>query len=66
MSSEQVAETQPQSGKESKLPTTQKTWRIKGKGKPEVALELVDNSPIPKLSKGELLVKVQAVALNPV
>ena len=52
--------------KESILPEKQKTWRVTGKGKPEDVLKLVDDSPIPKLSQGQILVKVQAASLNPV
>ena len=52
--------------KESVLPEKQKTWRVTGKGKPEDVLKLVEDSPIPKPSKGQILVKVQAVSLNPV
>ncbi|KAI0735098.1 NAD-P-binding protein [Earliella scabrosa] len=49
-----------------KLPTTQKSWRVLKSGKPAEALALAD-TPVPtKLKKGEILVKVQAAALNPV
>ncbi|KAI0756937.1 NAD(P)-binding protein [Daedaleopsis nitida] len=48
------------------IPTTQKSWRVTGKGKPADVLKL-DDTPVPtKLGKGEILVKVQAAALNPV
>ena len=47
------------------LPTTQKSWRLLGKGEPAKVLALAD-TPVPKPKKGEILVKVQAAALNPV
>ncbi|EIW64614.1 NAD-P-binding protein [Trametes versicolor FP-101664 SS1] len=51
---------------EKKIPATQKTWRVTRKGKPEDVLKLAD-APVPtKLKKGEILLKVQAAALNPV
>ncbi|KAI0669841.1 NAD-P-binding protein [Trametes maxima] len=54
------------SGADKKLPSTQKAWKIARKGKPEDALSFTD-TPVPaKLKKGEVLVKVQAAALNPV
>ncbi|TFK93483.1 NAD-P-binding protein [Polyporus arcularius HHB13444] len=50
-----------------KIPATQKSWRAVRAGEPEKALALSDNTPVPsKLKKGEILVKVQAAALNPV
>ncbi|KAI0639459.1 NAD-P-binding protein [Trametes polyzona] len=50
----------------STLPTTQKAWRVTRRGKPQDVLALSD-APVPtKLRKGEVLVKVQAAALNPV
>ncbi|KAI0375056.1 NAD-P-binding protein [Pilatotrama ljubarskyi] len=49
-----------------KIPATQKSWRVTAKGKPAKVLKLVE-TPVPaKLKKGEVLVKVQAAALNPV
>lgn len=49
-----------------KIPATQKTWRVTRKGKPEDVLKFTD-APVPaKLKKGEVLIKVQATALNPV
>lgn len=51
---------------EKKIPATQKTWRVTRKGKPADVLKLTD-APVPaKLKKGEVLLKVQAAALNPV
>lgn len=48
------------------LPAMQKSWRAMRSGKPADVLALVD-VPVPaKLKKGEVLVKVQAAALNPV
>ncbi|KAH9919581.1 hypothetical protein B0H21DRAFT_702118 [Amylocystis lapponica] len=48
------------------LPTTQKAWTVVRKGDPSTALELRPDAPVPKLSNGEALVKIQAAALNPV
>lgn len=51
----------------STIPATQKTWRPVRSGEPAKALALADDVPVPsKLKKGEILVKVQAAALNPV
>ncbi|OJT04701.1 hypothetical protein TRAPUB_4495 [Trametes pubescens] len=51
---------------EKQIPETQKTWRVTRKGKPADVLKLAD-APVPaKLKKGEVLLKVQAAALNPV
>ncbi|RPD55791.1 NAD(P)-binding protein, partial [Lentinus tigrinus ALCF2SS1-6] len=51
----------------SKIPATQKSWRAVRSGEPAKALALTDSTPVPvKLKKGEILVKVQAAALNPV
>ncbi|KAH9898345.1 NAD-P-binding protein [Cubamyces lactineus] len=50
-----------------KLPATQRSWRITGSGEPAKVLKLAEDTPVPaKLKKGEVLVKVQAAALNPV
>ena len=40
------------------LPTTQKSWSVQGTGEPAKVLELAD-TPVPKPTKGEILVKVQ-------
>ncbi|KAF9643579.1 NAD(P)-binding protein, partial [Thelephora ganbajun] len=48
-----------------RLPTERRVWRIVGKGSSE-ALVLENHAPLPKLKRGEVLVKVQAVSLNPV
>ncbi|KAH9915045.1 NAD-P-binding protein [Epithele typhae] len=48
------------------LPKTQKSWRPTAKGKPADVLKLREDTPIPPLTKGTVLVKVHAVALNPV
>ncbi|KAI0655133.1 NAD-P-binding protein [Cubamyces menziesii] len=55
-------------GKENtKLPTKQKSWRATRRGEPAKVLKLAEDTPVPaKLKKGEVLVKVQAAALNPV
>ncbi|OSD03381.1 NAD-P-binding protein [Trametes coccinea BRFM310] len=56
-----------EASKENKLPKTQRSWRITGKGEPAKVLKLASDTPVPaKLKKGEVLVKVQAAALNPV
>ncbi|KZT11465.1 NAD(P)-binding protein [Laetiporus sulphureus 93-53] len=45
---------------------TQKAWRVVGKGSPSEVVRLDNVAPIPtQLSKGDVLVKVQAAALNP-
>lgn len=51
---------------EKKLPATQKAWRVTGSGKPEKVLKFGDAPISAKLKKGEVLIKVQAAALNPV
>ena len=49
------------------IPATQKTWRITGSGEPAKVLKLSHDTPVSsKLKKGEVLVRVQAAALNPV
>ncbi|KAI0335216.1 NAD-P-binding protein [Cubamyces sp. BRFM 1775] len=49
------------------LPATQRSWRITGSGEPAKVLKLAEDTPVPaKLKKGEVLVRVQAAALNPV
>jgi NADPH:quinone reductase-like Zn-dependent oxidoreductase len=50
----------------SNLPKTQRAWRAVKRGKPSEALVLQTDVPVPSLSPGEVLVKVQAAALNPV
>ncbi|KAK0495808.1 hypothetical protein EDD18DRAFT_1286241 [Armillaria luteobubalina] len=48
-------------------PQTQRAWIISRKGVPKDALSFKTDWPVPsKLAKGEVLVKVQAVALNPI
>jgi NADPH:quinone reductase-like Zn-dependent oxidoreductase len=48
------------------LPETQRAWRAVKQGKPSESLVFQTDVPIPPLSPGEVLVKVQAAALNPV
>ena len=49
------------------VPATQRAWRVTGKGVPSKVLRLDTDVPVhQKLAKGEVLVKVQAAALNPV
>ena len=48
------------------IPATQKAWVVVRRGKPERALELKKDAPVStKLENGEVLVRVQAAALNP-
>jgi hypothetical protein len=47
------------------LPRTRQAWRIKRQGQPRKALQL-EEVPLPKLQRDEVLIKVQAAALNPV
>lgn len=46
------------------LPQTRNTWRAVRRGSPRQALR-VEHIPMPKLEAGEVLVRVQAAALNP-
>ncbi|THH14714.1 hypothetical protein EW146_g5661 [Bondarzewia mesenterica] len=49
------------------IPTSQKAWRIVARGPPSTALKLDKELPVPtKFREGEVLIKVQAAALNPV
>ncbi|KAG1754437.1 NAD(P)-binding protein [Suillus lakei] len=50
----------------SNLPKTQRAWRAMKRGKPSESLVFQTDVAIPPLSPGEVLVKVQAAALNPV
>ena len=51
----------------SPIPDTQKAWLVVRKGKPADALQLSETWPVPKkMGKGEVLVRVQAAAYNPV
>lgn len=51
----------------SEVPATQQAWVAVRKGLPSVALEFRTDYPVPtQLTEGEVLVKVQAAALNPV
>ncbi|KAG9100106.1 hypothetical protein FRC07_010448, partial [Ceratobasidium sp. 392] len=47
------------------IPDTQKGWRVVRQGVPSKALEL-QTFPVPKIKEGEVLVKIEAAALNPV
>ncbi|KAH7108461.1 hypothetical protein BKA62DRAFT_682265 [Auriculariales sp. MPI-PUGE-AT-0066] len=48
------------------LPSTQSVWRSARKGKPADALDFDENAPVSSnLADGEILVKVDAAALNP-
>ena len=51
--------------KPTSLRVTMKSWRVTASGDPAKVLKFGD-VPVPKLNKGEILVKVQAAALNPV
>lgn len=48
------------------LPKTQRAWVVEGRGTPQDALAYKTDRPLPKLRGNEVLVKVQAAALNPV
>ncbi|TFY78567.1 hypothetical protein EWM64_g5447 [Hericium alpestre] len=49
------------------LPKTQNAWKVVRQGRPDKALVLKKDEPMPtKLKPGEVLVKVQAASLNPV
>lgn len=49
------------------VPDVQKAWLVVRQGDPAKALELKSDWPVPKkLAPGEVLVRIQAGALNPV
>jgi NADPH:quinone reductase-like Zn-dependent oxidoreductase len=49
------------------LPSVQKAWRIVRRGDPVTALVLDTHVPVPtKIPAGDVLLKIQAAALNPV
>ncbi|KAK7693253.1 hypothetical protein QCA50_002819 [Cerrena zonata] len=49
------------------IPDTQKAWLAVKRGTPAQAIRFEENAPVSaKLKKGEVLVKIQAAALNPV
>lgn len=51
----------------SAIPATQRAWIIERRGPPARALKLRSDWEVPtKLNQGEVLVKIQAAALNPV
>lgn len=48
------------------IPAQQRAWLIVRKGVPQKAVVLNEQFPVPsQLAKGEVLVKVQAAAFNP-
>jgi NADPH:quinone reductase-like Zn-dependent oxidoreductase len=48
------------------IPKIQRAWRTVKRGKPSESLVFQTDAVVPTLSPGEVLVKVQAAALNPV
>jgi NADPH:quinone reductase-like Zn-dependent oxidoreductase len=51
----------------SSIPKTQSAWLVVRRGRPENAVVLKTDVPVPsKLGQGEVLVRVQAAALNPI
>lgn len=46
------------------LPTTQRAWVLRRTGKPRDVLKLEETYQIPVPKKGQILIKVHAVALN--
>ena len=51
----------------SSIPKTQKAWIIVRKGDPSAALSLKEDYPVPTdLGSNDVLVKIEAAALNPV
>lgn len=48
------------------LPSTQRAWIMERRGAPDKALQLREDWPVPKPMAGEVLVRVEAAALNPV
>ena len=50
----------------SSIPASQRAWIIERRGTPAYALKLRSDWEVPaKLKQGEVLVKIQAAALNP-
>lgn len=50
----------------SPIPSRQKAWHIVRRGDPVKALVLADDIPVPStIPPGQILVKVQAAAINP-
>ncbi|KAL1730508.1 hypothetical protein EV714DRAFT_284168 [Schizophyllum commune] len=58
--------TDPTAASKPSLPATQRAWIVERRGPPEKALRLHEDWPVPKPQVGEVLVKVEAAALNPV
>lgn len=48
------------------IPNVQRAWRSVRRGPPSTSLELHSDVPVPReLKDGEVLIKVEAAALNP-
>ena len=48
------------------IPTKQRAWMVVGRDVPRKAMKLVEDAEVPsKLKPGDVLIKVQAAALNP-
>ena len=58
--------TGPNTTSKPSLSATQRAWIVERRGPPEKALRLHEDWPVPKPLAGEVLVKVEAAALNPV
>jgi hypothetical protein len=51
---------------QAQIPSVRKAWRVISRGTPYEALALEPNLPVPsQLKQGDVLIKVQAAALNP-
>ncbi|KAF8892619.1 chaperonin 10-like protein [Infundibulicybe gibba] len=48
------------------IPSTQRAWLVQKSGAPSKGLALKHDHPVPKPEPGDVLVKIQAAALNPV
>ena len=48
------------------IPTKQRAWMVVGRDVPRKAMKFVEDAEVPsKLKPGDVLIKVQAAALNP-